>query len=139
MTALRELAGTTWSGRAELWVDPLGNEVDACDCRIEVEADHLEYHWSYEGKPHVGRVVFRPGGADFTDSWHSESVMVCVTAPSPWAMIDVLGTYDGGEGSEWGWRILLALRPSDELVLQMTNVTPWGEEGRAVRMICSRE
>ncbi len=28
--------------------------------------------------------------------------------------------------------------PSDELLLQMTNVAPWGDEARAVRMICKR-
>ena len=32
----------------------------------------------------------------------------------------------------------LALRPTGELVLQMTNVAPWGEEVRAVRMTCAR-
>ena len=29
-------------------------------------------------------------------------------------------------------------RTGDELVLQMTNVAPWGEHGRAVRMIVRR-
>jgi hypothetical protein len=33
----------------------------------------------------------------------------------------------------------LVLRPpAGELVLQMTNITPWGEEARAVRMTFTR-
>jgi len=40
-----------------------------------------------------------------------------------------------GEGPPWGWRVAVAHRPSGELVLQMTNIKPWGEDGRAVRMI----
>ena len=44
-----------------------------------------------------------------------------------------------GPQAEWRWRIGLSVRePSGELVLQMTNVAPWGEETRAVRMICTR-
>jgi hypothetical protein len=33
----------------------------------------------------------------------------------------------------------LSERPSGELVLQMTNVAPWGEEQRAVRMVFTRK
>lgn len=52
-------------------------------------------------------------------------------------------TYSGGEGPPWGWRLIVSLRPSFEgapesLVLQMTPLTPWGEEARAVRMVATR-
>jgi hypothetical protein len=43
-----------------------------------------------------------------------------------------------GPERDWGWRIGLYLRPTDELALQMTVITPWGEEGRAVRMVFQR-
>jgi hypothetical protein len=38
---------------------------------------------------------------------------------------------------------MLSLRPpfagaTESLVLQMTNITPWGEEARAVRMTAAR-
>ena len=44
------------------------------------------------------------------------------------------------ERTEWkGWRINPCHQePSDEWVLQMTNIAPWGEEARAVRMVCKR-
>ena len=58
------------------------------------------------------------------------------------ALFDLLGSYGDG-GPRWGWRMMLSLRPPFEgapesLVLQMTNIAPWGEEARAVRMVAAR-
>lgn len=136
---LRELVNTQWVGRGELWLDPLGNEADVCECRIEIAEGVIHYHWSYEGKPQTGKLALRDDGADFSDSWHSPTPVACVAVPNQWSLVSVLGTYPAPDGPDWGWRISVAHRPSDELVLQMTNVTPWGEEGRAVRMICRRD
>lgn len=136
---LRDLEHTTWTGRAELWLDKLGNDATLCDCTIAVEPDEITYGWSYEGAPQTGRLALGAGGADFSDTWHSPTAMACAAAPAPWAVVDVLGTFRAGDGPDWGWRITLAHRPtSDELVLQMTVIKPWGEHGRAVRMICRR-
>ncbi len=99
----------------------------------------LRYTWAHEGKAHEGKLALRSGGADFTDTFHSASAMACRAAPSTWALVDVLGTYEAGGGPPWGWRITVSQRPhSGELVLQMTNITPWGEDGRAVRMVAAR-
>lgn len=38
----------------------------------------------------------------------------------------------------WGWQSKLSERPDGTLVLQMTNFAPWGEEGRAARMVFTR-
>lgn len=135
---LSELDSTRWGGRSELWMDPAA-EAEVCDCTIAIGADGIEYSWSREGTQHHGKLALREGGADFTDTWHSSTTMACEAVVGSWALVDVLGTYSGGEGPRWGWRITLAHRPeSDELVLQMTNITPWGEHGRAVRMNCKR-
>lgn len=134
---LGELAGTRWTGRSELWLDPLGDQAARSDCTLEIDGDAVRYGWSHEGKAHAGRIALRAGGADFTDTFHSPTPMACAAAPDPWALLDVLGRYPGG-GEDWGWRITVSQRPDGELVLQMTNVTPWGEEGRAVRMVCRR-
>ena len=80
----------------------------------------------------------RTDGADFTDTWHQPSVMPCSHVPGAGGIFQVRGSY--GPDAEWGWRIGLGLRaPTGELVLQMTNVAPWGEEARAVRMVCTRD
>jgi hypothetical protein len=135
---LLELAGSQWNGQAELWLDPAGDQAQRCACTLRVDGDAVSYTWSHEGKPHNGRLSLDHGGADFTDSWHSPAPMRCTAAPAHSCLVDVLGTYAAGV-EDWGWRITLSLRPTGELVLQMFNVPPWGEEGRAVRMVCRRQ
>jgi hypothetical protein len=63
--------------------------------------------------------------------------MRCMAVASSWSIVDVEGTYSAGDGTDWAWRISLSQRPGGELVLQMTNITPWGERGRAVRMVAT--
>jgi hypothetical protein len=139
MTTLRELEGTRWVGRSELWLDPLGNKADTCDCTISLQPNEVAYTWSYEGKPHTGKLSLRDGAAEFWDSFHAEKPIPFKPVDGSWALVDVHGTYTVGDSPAWGWRIYVSLRPdSDELVVQMTNITPWGEDGRAVRMICKR-
>jgi len=61
--------------------------------------------------------------------------MVCCAVPGTRAVLCVEGSYM----ETWGWRIALCHRaPTGELVLQMTNIAPWGEEARAVRMTAKR-
>lgn len=137
MGSLSELDGTRWAGTAELWVDPLGDEVTRSDCTIAVDGQVVSYTWQHEGSTHEGRIAIRSDAADFVDSWHQPESMDCKHVPGAWALVTVLGRY--GSDLEWGWRIGVSLRaPTDELVLQMTNIAPWGEEARAVRMTCRR-
>jgi len=138
MSKLSELHGTHWKGSAELWVDPLGDNVQRSESTISVDGDIVRYTWSYEGKDQEGSITLREDGADFTDTWHQPQPMKCEPVPKAWGLFQVLGHY--GPDSDWGWRIGLMVRtPSGELVLQMTNIAPWGEEVRAVRMICQRQ
>ena len=140
MTTLQELVGSRWSGKGELWADPLGDVPDLSDCTIAIDDGVVHYTWSYEGKEQQGSLKLRSGSsgeldAEFTDTWHSKDPMTLEHVAGLPSMLNVAGTYM----EEWGWRISLCHRtPTDELVLQMTNVTPWGEEARAVRMTCSR-
>lgn len=134
---LKTLANTRWTGTNELWLDPLNNNVVTSDCTITVVPDGVTYSWSYEGKPHEGKIVVKAdGSAEFSDTWHNPTPMACAAVPSTWALVDVFGTYAAGDGPRWGWGITISRRPDAELVLQMTNYSPWGEHGRAVRMIC---
>lgn len=133
---LSEIAGTTWAGSAELWLDPMGNEAIRSDCTMSVEGEVVRYTWSHEGKDHQGSITLREHGADFTDTWHQPEPMKCVRVLEGQGLLQVQGRY--GPDADWGWRIGVALRPSGELVLQMTNITSWGEEGRAVRMVGTR-
>jgi len=137
MARLAELEGTQWTGTAELWLDPLGNDVQKSDCTMTIEPREVLYTWSHEGKEHQGSVALREDGADFTDTWHQPETMRCEPVGGALGIFQVQGQY--GPDSEWRWRIGLSLRtPTGELVLQMTNIAPWGEEARAVRMTATR-
>ena len=148
MGTLYELNGTRWAGTAELWLDPLGDDVVRGECTVSVDDDVVRYTWSHEGKSHEGKshegkshegsITLREDDAEFMDSWHQPQPMTCRRVADAWGLFQVLGEY--GPQSEWRWRTGLSLRaPTDELVLQMTNIAPWGEEARAVRMICTRQ
>jgi hypothetical protein len=135
---LEDLVGSRWEGEGELWLDPKGNEVELAPATIAIEDGAVRYTWSYRGEAQAGSLTLREGGADFTDTWHSPKVMAFEYVTDSWAIVEAVGTYAAGDGPPWGWRIALSLRPTGELILQMTNITPWGEDGRAVRMVCRR-
>ena len=139
MQSIRELKGSRWTGKAELWLDPFGNDAAHSDCTITVGEGAVSYTWSHDGDEHEGSLALRDGGADFTDTFHSPQPMSCATIDGAAGLVAVAGTYSAGEGPDWGWRITVSSRPTGELVLQMTNITPWGEYGRAMRMTCSRD
>ncbi|HEY3499888.1 MAG TPA: hypothetical protein VGK73_34595 [Polyangiaceae bacterium] len=137
MHTLSDLHGTQWTGTQELWLDPLGNRATECACTISVEPGVVRYTWSHEGKAHTGSITLRNDGADFIDTWHQPEPMRCRSIPGAWGLFQVEGEY--GLQLNWRWRTGLSLRePTNELILQMTNVAPWGEEVRAVRMTCKR-
>ena len=138
MSTLSDLDGTRWAGTAELWLDPLGDDVVRSDCTVSVDAHVVRYTCSHEGEAHEGSITLSDKGAEFTDSWHKPQPMTCRRVVGAAGIFQVQGEY--GAQSDWGWRTGLSLRtPTDELVLQMTNIAPWGEEARAIRMICSRQ
>lgn len=125
-------------GVAELWLDPAGNDAEKSACTAHVEADRLEYTWSREGVEHRGTLALTDAGARWQDAWHQSEGVDCAPIAGSWALVAVTYNYRAPGTPDWGWRIFVCLRPSGELVLQMTNVTPWGEEARAVRMIFER-
>lgn len=138
MSTLEELEGTRWSGQKRLWLDPEAPP-EVCEATVSIDADALRYTWSREGNAHEGRIaVDARGDAEWSDSWHATKTMRCArVSPSP-ALVNVLGAYAAPSGPDWHWRIALALRPSGELVIQMWNGTPWGEEHRAVELVAQR-
>lgn len=139
--ALSKLAGSRWTGTGELWLDKLGNEARKSECSLTVDAaavGSFSYTWSYEGKAQTGSVVLRDGGAVWSDTWHQPTPRKCSVLADAWGLLALHYTYSIKGGPKWGWRIGLGERPTGELVMQMTNITPWGEEKRAVRMVFTR-
>lgn len=139
---LEALAGTRWTGTNHLWLDPSA-AAQVSEGTITVEPGVLHYTWAYEGTAHTGSYVVRRGSGTraevtFTDTWHQPKPMVCEGTTGEGALLSVRGTYPAPEGPPWGWRTIVSLRPTGELVLQMINVCPWGEEQRAVELVATR-
>ncbi|MEM1254083.1 MAG: hypothetical protein AAGI69_16755 [Cyanobacteria bacterium P01_H01_bin.21] len=135
---MNDFQGSQWQGRAELWLDPEGNRVDTSECTLAIELDVLSYTWVYEGEPKTGAFTLHKDGATWTDSWHQPEPAHCRYLSDAWGLFTVEHSYSAPSSPDWGWRSKLSQRPDDSLVLQMTNIAPWGEEGRAVRMIFQR-
>jgi hypothetical protein len=132
---LIKLMGTHWTGTGELWLVPEGNSVVQYDCELHIETDAIHYTWFYENEIKKGGFIFNEKGAVWSDSWHQPKSVACLNVPDTWGLFAVKNSYDVPSSPSWGWRSKLSERPDGTLVLQMTNITPWGEEGRAVKMV----
>lgn len=124
-----------WSGRSELWIDPAGNDAQLSDATLSVDADGIVYTWTYQGAEQSGELR-RDGEALFwQDSFHQPEGVALTPVPGHGSLVAAEYRYSAGGGPDWHWRIKLAERPDGALVLQMTNIAPWGEEARAVRTV----
>ena len=132
---INEFEGSEWTGQAELWLDPAGNEVDESECTLAIKSGVLAYTWTYKGETKTGSFEFHDQGATWTDSWHQPEPTHCAYLADDWGLFTVEHSYSVPSTPDWGWRSKLSQRPDGNLVLQMTNIAPWGEEGRAVRMV----
>jgi len=130
---------TEWVGVGELWLDPEGNDVDRSECSMAIEANTLSYKWSYENEMKQGSFEFFDGGATWSDSWHQPKSAKCLNLQKTNSLFAIEHSYSEPSEPSWNWRSQLSERPDGSLVLQMTNIAPWGEEGRAVRMIFNKQ
>lgn len=135
---LAELAGTSWTGTKELWLDRAGNDASRSECALRIDADALRYTWSHEGKTHEGTIVPNEDGVTWSDSFHQKEPVKAARIEGAWGLLAYHFTW-GPADEPWGWRTVVSRRPSGELVVQMTNITPWGEETRAVRMVLAQK
>ena len=136
---LAKLAGTRWIGTGELWLDPEGNDAKRYDCALRFDAGAIRYTWSFDNETKEGSFSFNERGATWVDEWHQKTPVQCSDVPDAWGIFTVFHEYEVSDNPNWGWQSRLSERPDGSLVLQMTNVTPWGENGRAVRMIFTRQ
>lgn len=132
---IRTLQGTQWKGTSELWMDPLGNEVSESKATLRIGPEHIIYNWSHEGIAHAGEFRLNESGISWNDNFHQPKTVSCELVKGQPGIFTVRYSYKAGSGPDWHWRMNLSQRPDDTLVLQMTNIAPWGEEARAVRMI----
>lgn len=137
--SLNRLSGSIWAGKGELWLDPEGNNAVKYDCQLHIDGDAINYTWSYENESQKGQFKFNEAGAVWFDSWHHADSVQCNNVADVWGIFTLFYAYEVPDNPNWGWRSTLSQRPDGALVLQMTNIAPWGEEGRAVRMVFLRK
>lgn len=131
--------GTVWHGPAELWTDPTGDEAQTSQASFTFGSDLLSYTWAYQGENQAGCFHFDDSGLTWQDSWHQPVAVRCGATGDEKSIFDVEYSYSIESLPEWFWRIKLSQRPDETLVLQMTNIAPWGEEARAVRMVLKKD
>ena len=126
---------TTWSCESELWFDPTGNDAEISAATLSVGDDEIVYTWVYKGAEQSGELRWNGETLHWKDSWHQSEGVDLTFVSGHGSLIAAEYSYAVGEGPDWHWRIKLAERPDGTLVLQMTNIAPWGEEARAVRTV----
>ena len=108
-----------------------------------------EYSWEFDGRSYAGVALYgyhidvRRWECAWVDSFHSGSSILFShsagqTEPAHFA---VLGSYGDGQtppGPRWGWRTEIEQPDDDHLVIVMTNISPDGEEAKAVEVEYTR-
>lgn len=105
---------------------------------IRMEKNAIYYSWVHDDKKIDGSFTFNEIGAIWEDSWHQSEAIECVAEPNAWGLFTIKHSYNVPSGPCRVWLTKLSERLDGNLVLQMSNLSSWGEEGRAVRMIFTR-
>lgn len=100
----------------------------------------FEYTWSHEDTPHEGLLLVGHDAAKkvvnavWVDSWHSSAKPLVLSGTADeHGTIDLRGTYEVPNHSDWGWRIVINTPEKDALQIVMYNVSPEATEDLAVR------
>lgn len=147
--ALGQLVGT-WRGTTRVWFEPdtIADEAPVQATIRSVLGGRFvlhEYETTFMGELQLGLALYgwhidRNGHeAAWIDSAHTGTQLMYSEAPTGDQRFAVLGHYGGHEdGAPWGWRTEIALDGDDRLVIIAFNITPQGEESKAVETIYTR-
>jgi hypothetical protein len=135
-----------WRGTTTTWFDPLKTpEESPTDARVELLLGgrfvRLTYASSVMGTKHAGEMTFAHADDHFhiawLDSFHTSNAITPLDGARGKNDISCLGSYAAGTET-WGWRIAAAVNDKGELVVQEWNISPSGQEDRAIEMRLTR-
>ena len=145
---LAKLAGN-WEGMTKTWFEPdvltdespmTGSIKPVLDGRFMLH----EYKGSLDGKPFEGIAIYGFDVANskyqcaWVDSFHMSTGIMLSESTTP-GSFSVLGKYGSPEFPEpWGWRTTIELTGDGQLVLTAFNISPEGEESKAVETVYKR-
>jgi hypothetical protein len=146
---LSQLVGS-WSGVTRTWFEPdkLADE-SPCRGRVRAVLDGrfvvLEYESAIKGKPLFGMAIigYHIDASRYTmawvDSFHlGTATMHSEGEPRGDTGFCVLGHYDVPQSEPWGWRTELSLGSDGRLTVTAFNISPRGEESKAVETVYHR-
>lgn len=139
-----------WEGNCKTWFEP-GKLADESTITGEFESIfdgkfvRFRYEGSIKGKKRTGEAMlaFNPITDQYQESWIDSfhmnyAIMYSQGQPSERGF-EVSGEYDTGKGQpRWRWRTEYELVKDDELVVTAYNISPEGQEAKAIETTFKR-
>ena len=145
---LESLVGA-WEGPCQTWFEP-GKLAD--ESRVKGEFQFLPYgrfiRHTYEGtmqgKPRHGEEtlafnsVTKRFEVSWVDSFHMNYAILFSEGEATPHGFAVKGQYDWPDSPPWGWKTVYELIDDDHVTITAYNITPDGQEGKAVETVYTR-